>query len=117
MVFSIGWVAGMAGLASFFCRSGAGVCRDAAAHAQDVRRVPLIPWLPAMPVLTNLFLMGSLGSLSYMRFGCTVAMLVYYVLLGVHATYEVAHSLFGADAVAENIEQEKIEPPVSTAPA
>ena len=44
-------------------------------------------------------------------------MLVYYVLLGVHATYEVAHSLFRADAVAENIEQEKIEPPVSTAPA
>ena len=65
--------------------------------------VPLLPWLQAMSVLTNLFLMGSLGSLAYMRFGCTVAMLVYCLL------FDMAHSLDGADAVAENIEQGKIK--------
>uniref|UniRef100_A0ACD5UFK0 Uncharacterized protein n=1 Tax=Avena sativa TaxID=4498 RepID=A0ACD5UFK0_AVESA len=107
-VFGMGWAAGTAGLAF-------------AANQQRVPRmygVPLMPWLPAMSVATNLFLMGSLGSLAYMRFGiCTVAMLVYYVLFGVHATYDVAHSVDAADAVADNVEQGKIALPVSTGPA
>jgi hypothetical protein len=108
VVFGIGWAAGTAGLAF-------------GAKQQRVPKmygVPLMPWLPAMSVATNLFLMGSLGSLAYMRFGiCTAAMLVYYVLFGVHATYDVAHSRDDADVVAENVEQGKIALPVSTAPA
>jgi hypothetical protein len=44
-------------------------------------------------------------------------MLVYYVLFGVHATYDVAHSRDDADVVAENVEEGKIALPVSTAPA
>ncbi|KAF0902907.1 hypothetical protein E2562_019846 [Oryza meyeriana var. granulata] len=94
--FGAGWAAGAAGLA---------VC----AKKQRVPKVygaPLVPWLPAMSVATNLFLMGSLGSAAYMRFGiCTAAMLVYYVLFGVHATYDVAHS---EDATADNLEHGKI---------
>ncbi|VAH51071.1 unnamed protein product [Triticum turgidum subsp. durum] len=106
-VFGVGWAAGAAGLAL-------------AAKQQrqpKVYGVPLMPWLPAMSVATNLFLMGSLGSMAYLRFGiCTVAMLVYYVLFGVHATYDVAHSATAADVVAENVEQGKIVPG-STLPA
>ena len=74
-----------------------------------------MPWLPAMSVATNLFLMGSLGSLAYMRFGiCTAAMLVYYVLFGVHATYDMAHSedqtTSAANAAIDDLEQGKIVP-------
>ncbi|KAG6487277.1 cationic amino acid transporter 5-like [Zingiber officinale] len=54
-------------------------------------RVPLMPWLPSLSIATNVFLMGSLGYEAYVRFGiCTAAMLAYYVLVGVHATYDVA---------------------------
>ena len=36
--------------------------------------------------------MGSLGKEAFVRFGiCTAVMLVYYVLVGLHATYDVAH--------------------------
>ncbi|XP_072961417.1 cationic amino acid transporter 5-like [Typha angustifolia] len=54
--------------------------------------VPLVPWLPSVSVAMNLFLMGSLGYQAYVRFGiCTLVMVVYYVLFGVHATYDMAH--------------------------
>ncbi|CAK9176851.1 unnamed protein product [Ilex paraguariensis] len=54
--------------------------------------VPLVPWLPSLSIATNLFLMGSLGSQAFIRFGvCTFVMLVYYVLFGLHATYDMAH--------------------------
>lgn len=53
--------------------------------------VPLVPWLPSASILTNIFLMGSLGYQAFVRFGiCTAVMLAYYVLIGVHATYDVA---------------------------
>ncbi|KAJ3694751.1 hypothetical protein LUZ60_000128 [Juncus effusus] len=54
--------------------------------------VPLVPWLPSLSIATNLFLMGSLGSQAFIRFGlCTGLMLIYYLLFGVHATYDMAH--------------------------
>ncbi|GKC14592.1 cationic amino acid transporter 8, vacuolar [Tanacetum coccineum] len=54
--------------------------------------VPLVPWLPALSILTNVFLIGSLGAMAFKRFFiCSGVMLVYYVLVGVHATYDVAH--------------------------
>jgi amino acid transporter len=54
--------------------------------------VPLVPWFPSLSIATNLFLMGSLGSQAFVRFGlCTGVMLIYYLLFGVHATYDVAH--------------------------
>lgn len=69
-----------------------------------------------MSIATNLFLMGSLGTAAYARFGiCTAAMLVYYVLFGVHATYDVAHA---DDAAADNLEHGKIAAaPAPTTPA
>ncbi|PAN32867.1 hypothetical protein PAHAL_5G517600 [Panicum hallii] len=63
-----------------------------AARAPKVWGVPLVPWLPSLSIATNLFLMGSLGKDAFIRFGvCTAVMLVYYVLVGLHATYDVAH--------------------------
>ncbi|KAF8408877.1 hypothetical protein HHK36_004946 [Tetracentron sinense] len=54
--------------------------------------VPLVPLLPCLSIGTNLFLIGSLSSEAFVRFGiCTVVMLVYYFLFGLHATYDVAH--------------------------
>ncbi|KAJ7961602.1 Cationic amino acid transporter like [Quillaja saponaria] len=54
--------------------------------------VPLVPWLPSLSIATNIFLMGSLGSQAFIRFGiCTGVMLVYYVFFGLHATYDIAH--------------------------
>ncbi|KAL3523153.1 hypothetical protein ACH5RR_015987 [Cinchona calisaya] len=54
--------------------------------------VPLVPWLPSLSIATNLFLMGSLGAEAFIRFGiCTLVMLIYYVFVGLHATYDLAH--------------------------
>ncbi|KAL7614760.1 hypothetical protein Lser_V15G06580 [Lactuca serriola] len=54
--------------------------------------VPLVPWIPTLSIATNLFLMGSLEYMAFIRFGiCTVIMLIYYVLFGLHATYDMAH--------------------------
>ncbi|KDP46791.1 hypothetical protein JCGZ_11162 [Jatropha curcas] len=54
--------------------------------------VPLVPWLPSLSIATNIFLMGSLGYKAFERFGiCTIVMLLYYVFLGLHATYDMAH--------------------------
>ncbi|KAJ4977293.1 hypothetical protein NE237_002399 [Protea cynaroides] len=67
--------------------------------------VPLVPWLPSLSIATNLFLMGSLGYQAFVRFGiCTIIMLVYYVFIGVHATYDLAHQMESSDPakVVEN---------------
>ncbi|KAL4351496.1 hypothetical protein GQ457_06G024990 [Hibiscus cannabinus] len=54
--------------------------------------VPLVPWLPSLSIAINIFLMGSLAPKAFIRFGiCTVAMLAYYILVGLHATYDMAH--------------------------
>ncbi|KAL6201957.1 hypothetical protein ACLB2K_025669 [Fragaria x ananassa] len=56
--------------------------------------VPLVPWLPALSIGINLFLIGSLGYVAFLRFAiCTAVMIVYYLFVGVHATYDVAHQI------------------------
>ena len=63
--------------------------------------VPLVPWLPSLSIATNVFLMGSLEYEAFIRFGvCTVVMLIYYFLFGLHATYDMAH------------QQQKLQPKV-----
>ncbi|OIW06046.1 hypothetical protein TanjilG_29802 [Lupinus angustifolius] len=67
--------------------------------------VPLVPWLPALSIGTNLFLMGSLGAEAFYRFLiCTGVMLVYYFLVGVHATYDVDHQYIPESKLAEGVE-------------
>ncbi|KAL0353926.1 UNVERIFIED_CONTAM: Cationic amino acid transporter 8, vacuolar [Sesamum angustifolium] len=54
--------------------------------------VPLVPWLPSLSIAMNIFLIGSLGAVAIWRFFiCSAIMLVYYILAGVHATYDLAH--------------------------
>ncbi|CAN6324404.1 unnamed protein product [Urochloa humidicola] len=68
------------------------------ARTPKVWGVPLVPWLPSLSIATNVFLMGSLGKDAFVRFGvCTAVMLVYYVLVGLHATYDVAHGACGEE--------------------
>nr|CAB3475808.1 unnamed protein product [Digitaria exilis] len=74
-----------------------------AARAPKVWGVPLVPWLPSLSIATNLFLMGSLGKDAFIRFGvCTAIMLIYYVLVGLHATYDVAHGAGGGEDEEES---------------
>ena len=51
--------------------------------------VPLVPWLPSLSIVINIFLLGSIDRKSYIRFAVwTGFLLVYYVLLGLHASYD-----------------------------
>ncbi|KAK8938502.1 Cationic amino acid transporter 5 [Platanthera zijinensis] len=68
--------------------------------------VPLVPWLPSLSIAMNIFLMGSLGGDAFVRFGvCSVIMLIYYVFVGVHATYDVAHEEYGEFSEGEREEE------------
>ncbi|KAF3623427.1 Cationic amino acid transporter 1 [Capsicum annuum] len=72
--------------------------------------VPLVPWLPSLSVAINLFLMGSLGAQAFIRFGiCTVVMLIYYVIFGLHATYDIAHQ--PKKPTSSKISEDDIEKP------
>ncbi|XP_054815818.1 cationic amino acid transporter 8, vacuolar isoform X2 [Prosopis cineraria] len=54
--------------------------------------VPLVPWLPSLSIAMNVFLLGSLGSVAFWRFLiCSAVMLLYYLFIGVHTTYDLAH--------------------------
>ncbi|XP_050225712.1 cationic amino acid transporter 1-like [Mercurialis annua] len=53
--------------------------------------VPLVPWLPSASILINIFLLGSIDGASFGRFGIwTGVLLVYYLLFGLHASYDTA---------------------------
>ncbi|PWA75609.1 cationic amino acid transporter 8 [Artemisia annua] len=86
-----GWIGYVAAGGLFF----AGTIGMALLPKQRVPKkwgVPLVPWFPALSILMNMFLIGSLGSMAFVRFFiCSGAMLVYYLLIGVHATYDFAH--------------------------
>jgi len=56
--------------------------------------VTLVLWVPSLSIATNLFFVGSLGSEAFFRFLiCTGVTLVYYLFVGVHATYDVDHGV------------------------
>ncbi|KAI4370705.1 hypothetical protein MLD38_019025 [Melastoma candidum] len=59
------------------------------AHKPEFWGVPLMPWIPSVSIFLNIFLLGSLDSPSYMRFGAfSVLVAIVYVLYGVHASYD-----------------------------
>ncbi|KAI4299977.1 hypothetical protein L6164_033397 [Bauhinia variegata] len=56
--------------------------------------VPLVPWLPSTSIAINIFLLGSINKDSFIRFAIwTGFLLVYYVLFGLHASYDTAKKL------------------------
>ncbi|KAL6135397.1 hypothetical protein ACLB2K_067625 [Fragaria x ananassa] len=66
--------------------------------------VPLVPLSPAVTTGINVFLIGSLGYLAFLRFAiCTAVMVVYYLLVGVHATYDVAHQIDQKESRTEDV--------------
>ncbi|XP_026390836.1 cationic amino acid transporter 1-like [Papaver somniferum] len=70
--------------------------------------VPLVPWLPSATIAMNMFLLGSLDAASFIRFGIwTAILLVYYFLVGLHASYDSAKEVSRGkeeDAKLENLE-------------
>ncbi|KAL8209049.1 hypothetical protein R6Q57_008461 [Mikania cordata] len=86
-----GWI-GYAIGGGFWFAGAAGMMLVQKQRVPKVWGVPLVPWLPALSILMNVFLIGSLGAMAFKRFFiCSGVMLVYYVLVGVHATYDLAH--------------------------
>ncbi|KAG1348230.1 cationic amino acid transporter 1-like [Cocos nucifera] len=52
---------------------------------------PMVPWLPSASIAVNIFLLGSIDRDSFARFGIwTTALLIYYLFLGLHASYDTA---------------------------
>ncbi|KAK1281806.1 Cationic amino acid transporter 1 [Acorus calamus] len=53
--------------------------------------VPLVPWLPSASIAINIFLLGSIDGVSFIRFTVwSAVLLVYYFLFGLHASYDAA---------------------------
>lgn len=62
--------------------------------------VPFVPFLPCASIGINIFLLGTLDKASFKRFGLWSAFLVvYYLLVGVHASYDVAKGQKDMDKV------------------
>jgi APA family basic amino acid/polyamine antiporter len=80
-VFSPIWFLGTLGLAVFVPQ----------VRTPQIWGVPLVPWVPSLSIALNIFLLGTLDKLSFERFGIwTAAILVYYFLFGLHASYDTA---------------------------
>ncbi|WCJ25748.1 cationic amino acid transporter 6 [Euphorbia peplus] len=62
--------------------------------------VPWMPWPAAISIFLNVFLMTTLKMLSFQRFGIWACLItLFYVLYGVHCTYEVEEIEIGQDQV------------------
>ena len=52
---------------------------------------PLVPWIPVLSIAVNIFLLGSIGKASFIRFVVwTGIILLYYIFFGLHASYDTA---------------------------
>ncbi|KAK2967104.1 hypothetical protein RJ640_012945 [Escallonia rubra] len=61
--------------------------------------VPFMPWPAALSIFLNVFLMTTLGKLSYQRFGIWACLItLFYVLYGVHSTYQAENTEAGVGA-------------------
>lgn len=64
--------------------------------------VPLVPWLPSLSIAINIFLLGSIDKNSFIRFGVwTGFLLAYYLLLGLHASYDTAKEFESKNSTVE----------------
>ncbi|KAF0902661.1 hypothetical protein E2562_018289 [Oryza meyeriana var. granulata] len=80
------------------------------ARAPKLWGVPLVPWLPSASIAINMFLLGSIDSKSFVRFGIwTAALLVYYLFVGLHASYDTAKAV-AAEANAGKVENGDAKP-------
>lgn len=99
-----GWVAYAVTVPAWFAATACLWAFVPQARAPKLWGVPLVPWLPSASIAINIFLLGSIDSKSFMRFGIwTAALLVYYLFVGLHASYDTAKA-FAADAEASKVE-------------
>uniref|UniRef100_A0A7N0VHZ3 Cationic amino acid transporter C-terminal domain-containing protein n=1 Tax=Kalanchoe fedtschenkoi TaxID=63787 RepID=A0A7N0VHZ3_KALFE len=62
-----------------------------AAKNPKIWGAPFLPWLPSASIAMNVFIMGSIDAPSFLRFGMwTLILLIYYLLVGLHASYDAA---------------------------
>jgi APA family basic amino acid/polyamine antiporter len=74
---------------------------------------PLVPWLPSVSIAMNIFLLGSIDAKSFERFGFwTAGLLVYYIFIGLHASYDESKAL-AAEAAARKVEDGQVAPPTN----
>ena len=53
--------------------------------------VPLVPWIPVLSIAVNIFLLGSIGKASFIRFFVwTGFILLYYIFFGLRASSDTA---------------------------
>ncbi|XP_028800010.1 cationic amino acid transporter 1-like [Neltuma alba] len=82
--------------------------------------VPLVPWLPSVSIAINVFLLGSIDKDSFIRFGIwTALLLAYYVLFGLHASYDTAKELEKNNTTSTNddvVMEEGVASPTHPAP-
>ncbi|KAG8659523.1 cationic amino acid transporter 6, chloroplastic [Manihot esculenta] len=73
--------------------------------------VPFMPWPAAISVFLNVFLMTTLKLLSFQRFAIWAFLItVFYVLYGVHSTYEAEEMEVGVDEIQHpQLQQSKLE--------
>lgn len=61
------------------------------ARQPKVWATPLVPWLPSASIAINVFILGSIDGPSFVRFAVwTGILLVYYLFIGLHASYDAA---------------------------
>ncbi|KAK7346781.1 hypothetical protein VNO80_21304 [Phaseolus coccineus] len=72
-----------------------------AQHAQQQHwSVPFMPWPPSMSIFLNVFLITTLKTLSFQRFAIWACLItIFYVLYGVHNTYEAEEIEMGGVSV------------------
>ncbi|CAJ2677177.1 unnamed protein product [Trifolium pratense] len=69
--------------------------------------VPLVPWLPSFSIAINIFLLGSIDKDSYIRFGIwSGILLIYYVLIGLHASYDASKEVESRHCMAQYVDKE-----------
>ncbi|KAA8525976.1 hypothetical protein F0562_007924 [Nyssa sinensis] len=65
--------------------------------------VPFMPWPAVISIFLNVFLMTTLKMLSYQRFGIWACLItLFYVLYGVHQTYQAEEMEMGVNGVNTN---------------
>ncbi|KAJ8470384.1 hypothetical protein OPV22_024727 [Ensete ventricosum] len=94
-----GWVGYVVAIPIWFLSTGFLWLGVPQAKKPKLWGVPMVPWLPSASIAINIFLLGSIDGLSFMRFGIwTALLLVYYFFLGLHASYDTAKAAAAAAA-------------------
>ena len=74
--------------------------------------VPFMPWPPSISIFLNVFLITTLKTLSFQRFAIWACLItIFYVLYGVHNTYEAEEIQMVGDQVNSSVHnlQTKVE--------